>query len=142
MAYAYTQMRPDLFTERGVEMLDKVRANVQRLLRQAGAFRAQEAWEGIGGDGWLKLAALDYMLEKGEIREVVAGRSTGSCSARWRSAPHRGPGQGPRAAALIGSDWLVSVVAREGADLEATRSALLQALESAGIISCSDEAAA
>lgn len=71
MAYTYTQMRPDLFTERGVEKLGHVRWNVERMLRIAGAVRAREAWSGIGGDQWLLIAALDYMVEQGEIREVT-----------------------------------------------------------------------
>lgn len=69
--YAYADLRPDLFTERGTETLLKIRTNVQRLIREAGAVRAQEAWKGVGGDSWLMLAALDYLVERGEIREVT-----------------------------------------------------------------------
>jgi hypothetical protein len=71
MSYVYTEERPRLFDEDGVEVLSKVRRNVQRALEVAGAVRAMEAMTGVTGDDWLMLAALDYMVEKGEIREVT-----------------------------------------------------------------------
>lgn len=71
MSYVYLELRPDLFTEQGVEVLTAVRRNVERALRAGGAVRAQEALTGVGGDSWRQLAALDYMVEKREIREVT-----------------------------------------------------------------------
>jgi hypothetical protein len=75
--YSYTELRPDLFTERGVEALTAVRRNVGKALALAGAVRAQEAWRGVTGDSWLMLACLDYMVEKHEIREVSPEGSPG-----------------------------------------------------------------
>jgi hypothetical protein len=70
-AYAYADLRPSLFAEEGAEKLERVRRNVRRMLKESGAVRATEAWRGVGGDGWLMIAALDYLAEKGEIREVT-----------------------------------------------------------------------
>jgi uncharacterized membrane-anchored protein len=69
--YVYTELRPELFTEEGVEKLTQIRRNVERALRDGGAVRAQEATRSVYGDSWLQLAALDYMVEKGEIREIT-----------------------------------------------------------------------
>lgn len=71
MSYDYATCRPELFTESGVEVLTAVRRNTEKALEVAGAVRAQEAISGTGGDSWTQLAALDYMLEKGELREVT-----------------------------------------------------------------------
>lgn len=77
MSYQYQTERQKLFTETGVEMIAKVRDNVRELLRAAGAFRSQWAWKGVTGDTWMMLAALDYLVEKGEIREVNPGTYVG-----------------------------------------------------------------
>lgn len=71
MSYAYILERERLFTEEGARILLGVRTKVQRLLHEAGAVRSQEAMSGITGDVWLMLAALDYLVEAGEIREVT-----------------------------------------------------------------------
>lgn len=51
-------------------MLLKARDNANRLLREAGAFREQEAMNGLSGDSWNMLACFDYLVERGEIRRV------------------------------------------------------------------------
>lgn len=71
MSYAYVIERERLFTEDGTQMLLKVRTKVERLIREAGAVRAQEAISGATGDTWLMMAALDYLVETGEIREIT-----------------------------------------------------------------------
>jgi hypothetical protein len=73
--YNYQEQRAELFSESGVDMLLKIRANVERLIGTAGAVRAAEAWHGVSGDTWIMLAALDYMVERGEIREVTTGNT-------------------------------------------------------------------
>lgn len=77
MSYSYQAERPRLFTEEGQEMLLKVRDNVQRLLKTAGAFMSGHAWRGVGGDTWLMLACLDRLVERGEIIEVTDSRAWG-----------------------------------------------------------------
>lgn len=69
--YTYEIERPKLFTEEGQIMLLQIRDNVKKLLSLAGAVRAQEAWKGVGGDGWLMLACLDRLVELREIREIT-----------------------------------------------------------------------
>ena len=77
MSYQYAELRENLFTEQGVETLEKVRANVHRCIGESGAVLAQNAWKGVTGDSWTMLAALDYMVERGEIREVLDIQGTG-----------------------------------------------------------------
>lgn len=72
MPYSYEVERPNLFTPDGVKLLISVRDNVQYLLRLAGAVRLQEAIGGATGDSWHMLAAIDYLVELGELREITA----------------------------------------------------------------------
>lgn len=69
--YDYREMRSKLFTEDGVDVLLSIRSNVLKLLADAGAVRATEAWRRVTGQDWLFLAALDYMVERGEICEIT-----------------------------------------------------------------------
>ena len=69
MMYNYEQMKPELFTEQGNATLIAIRDEARRLLSEAGAFRASKAWRKARGDSWLMLAALDYLVERGDIRE-------------------------------------------------------------------------
>lgn len=75
MSYNYTQEKPRLFTEGGLAIFTEIRDNAHRLLKVAGAFRAQEAWESVCGDSWLMIAALDLMVERKEIRELTSPNS-------------------------------------------------------------------
>lgn len=69
--YDYQKERPNIFTEEGVERLTKVRKHVEKCLALAGAVRMEEATSTVGGDTWGQLAYVDYMVEKGELREVI-----------------------------------------------------------------------
>jgi hypothetical protein len=71
MSYDYKIHRAGLFTEDGIEIVIKIRDNARHLLEQAGAFQACKAWEGVMGDSWTMLAALDYLVEKGELRKLT-----------------------------------------------------------------------
>ncbi len=68
--YNYETEKPKLFTEDGQVMFLKVRDQVKKLLAEAGAVRAQEAWKGVCGDSWHMLACLDRLVELREIREL------------------------------------------------------------------------
>lgn len=70
MSYSYETERPNLFSESGQVMLLKIRDNVQRLLKLAGAVRMEEAIAGVCGDGWQMLACVDRLVELKEIREI------------------------------------------------------------------------
>ena len=65
--YIYEEIKPSLFTEEGVAGLLIIRDSVQVHLESSGAFKASKV---ITGDSWMALAALDFMVEKGELREV------------------------------------------------------------------------
>ncbi len=74
--YHYQIERPKLFSESGQILFLKVRDNVHRLLKEAGAVRSQEAVHGPSiptADSWMQLACLDRLVELGEIREITAG---------------------------------------------------------------------
>lgn len=73
MSYNYETMKPDLFTERGVDMLMKIKDQVGRLLFTAGAFTTEKVTRTVTGDSWLMVACLDYLVEKGEI-DLVSDR--------------------------------------------------------------------
>jgi hypothetical protein len=75
MGYTYAEQRRELFTDSGIQTLIRTRDTVQRLLKESGAFRAQEAMQ--AGDSWTATAALDYLVEQGEIREVLDPHGTG-----------------------------------------------------------------
>lgn len=67
MSYEYAAQRPRLFTEDGAKQLIETRDRAIRLLGIAGAFTACKAMG--AGESWMMLAALDYMVERGEIIE-------------------------------------------------------------------------
>jgi hypothetical protein len=71
MGYNYEKLRPQLFTESGMEILIGIRDEAKRLLNEAGAVRADKAMRTVSGDSWTMCAALDYLVEKGELRRVT-----------------------------------------------------------------------
>lgn len=74
--YNYEDIRPELFTEEGVELLMKMRDHSTKLLFQAGAYSFEKVTRTITGDTWLMMAALDYMVERKEIRMVYEPSNT------------------------------------------------------------------
>ncbi len=74
--YSYETEKPALFTERGVETLTKMRDRAKALLAEAGAVRADKIMEVATGSSWTMMAALDYMVEKGDLRRVTAKSDT------------------------------------------------------------------
>lgn len=74
--YKYDDIRPELFTEEGVELLMKMRDISGKLLFQAGAYTFEKVTRTITGDTWLMMAALDYMVERKEIRMVYEPSNT------------------------------------------------------------------
>ena len=77
MSYDYWVERDKLFSNEGQRMFLQIRDRVQRLLKNAGAVRMQEATVGFSGSSWDMLACLDRMVELGELRELtddVAGQ--------------------------------------------------------------------
>ena len=76
--YNYEDIRPELFTERGVDILMQMRDHSNKLLFQAGAYTFEKVVRTIrsGNDTWLMMAALDYMVERKEIRQVYTPANT------------------------------------------------------------------
>lgn len=77
MNYCYEKEKPSLFTEQGVDTLMRMRDKARALLKEAGAVRADKIMDAAGPVGsWTMMAALDYMVEKGELRRVSAKGDT------------------------------------------------------------------
>lgn len=74
--YDYEKIRPELFTEEGVDLLVRMRDHSSKLLFQAGAYTFEKVTRTITGDTWLMIAALDYMVERKEIRLVYSPANT------------------------------------------------------------------
>lgn len=74
--YNYEKIRPELFTEEGVDLLVRMRDHSSKLLFQAGAYTFEKVIRTITGDTWLMIAALDYMVERKEIRLVYSPANT------------------------------------------------------------------
>lgn len=73
MSYNYGTERKYVFTEDGQVVFLQVRDHVAKLLREAGAFQMEKAFQGIkGGYGsWEAMACVDRLVELGEIREIT-----------------------------------------------------------------------
>lgn len=69
--YCYRDEKAKLFTPDGVEILLKVRNNVGRMLGISGAVMMEKAIAGCSGDSWTMVAAVDYLVEAREIREIT-----------------------------------------------------------------------
>jgi hypothetical protein len=74
--YNYEDIRPELFSEEGVELLMQMRDHSSKLLFQAGAYSFEKVTRTVKGDTWLQMAALDYMVERKEIRQVYSPSNT------------------------------------------------------------------
>lgn len=71
MSYVYADLKPDLLTDAGQQQFIRRRDKVLRLVTQAGAVTAEGAMSVMdGGDSWLMLAALDRMVELGDLIEI------------------------------------------------------------------------
>lgn len=77
MSYDYKTEKPLLFTEEGVTIFIGIRDNVNRLIKEAGAIRAQEAMLKVSGSIWTMMAALDRMVELGELKELTTPDAMG-----------------------------------------------------------------
>ncbi len=76
MGYKYEREKPELFTEDGFKLLMKLRDEAKRLIAEAGVARADKIMTGATGSSWTMLAALDYMVECGDLRRVTARDDT------------------------------------------------------------------
>ena len=67
--YDYGAMKPELFTEKGIEQILDALSNAQKLLPLAGVVKASKLWP--CGDTWLSMAAVDFLVHKGYLRQVA-----------------------------------------------------------------------
>lgn len=73
MSYSYEAEKAALFTDEGQRNFLKVRDFCQRMLKEAGAVRADKAMNQWGsGSSWTMLAAMDRLVEIGELREITS----------------------------------------------------------------------
>lgn len=77
MTYQYAAEKEALFTTAGgAAILLAVRDEAHRLIAEARACASGKAMGKATGSAWLMLAALDYLVERGELRRVTAPGST------------------------------------------------------------------
>ena len=72
MSYKYETEKPNLFTESGAGILLAVRDEAKRLIEESGACTSGKAMAKVSGSSWTMLAALDYLVERGDLRRVTA----------------------------------------------------------------------
>ncbi len=83
MSYSYIVERPWTLTDDGQKKLFEVFAKARRLCADAGAVRCDKI---LGtGNTWQSLAAIDRLIELGELREVP---TTGAAQYRIFVVPH------------------------------------------------------
>lgn len=75
MSYSYQREKPRLFTEDGMAMVLAIRDAATALLKVAGAVRAEKLLIG-NGDSWMMMAAMDYLVERGELVRVTEKGTT------------------------------------------------------------------
>lgn len=68
--YRYEVEKPSLLTVDGFRLVLQVKANADRLIREAGCVTVGAAIGGISGDTWKSLAAIDLLVEIGHLRYV------------------------------------------------------------------------
>ena len=73
--YNYQTERSHLFTEDGLNLVIMARDNAQNLIKLAGAAKMSKLMSGISGDTWKTMAAIDYLVERGELKEITAPNS-------------------------------------------------------------------
>lgn len=72
--YKYDDLRPSLFTEEGVDLIIKIRDRAFELCKLAGACTVDKAMQAaIATDTWKRLAAIDYLIERGDLRRITEG---------------------------------------------------------------------
>lgn len=71
--YNYQTERAYLFTEPGQVMFLKIRDAAHNLIRTSGAASMQAIMSraSVGGDSWHMLAAVDRLVELGELKELT-----------------------------------------------------------------------
>lgn len=78
MGYSYSDERNNLFSDEGQRLFLSIRDRTLGLINSAGAVRLQEAIQKQNGSSWTMIAAMDRMVELGEIIEIkqqdVAGQ--------------------------------------------------------------------
>lgn len=80
MSYNYQEQRPRIFTEDGFTRLTRIREYVLSRIKFSGAVMMNNVLmevssSGRDGSDWDKLACVDYLVERGEIREISQTRS-------------------------------------------------------------------
>lgn len=68
--YIYKEQRRTIFTEEGVEKLLETRAAVTHFLQYTTVFTMGDIFGRVMGDTWGTMACVDYLVERGVIREV------------------------------------------------------------------------
>jgi hypothetical protein len=76
VSYDYQRERTRLFADDGIAMLLKIWDSVRNHDVSSGACTIAAATRHVGGDSWLQLACLDYLVETGKIQYVCTRYQT------------------------------------------------------------------
>jgi hypothetical protein len=70
--YNYNEQKEKLLTTSGFNAFIQVKANAEKLLKEAGAFKLHNVIQGVSGAGssWTLLACVDKLVENKEIKEI------------------------------------------------------------------------
>lgn len=69
--YNYQTERPGLFSPEGFKLITKIRAKAQKCIELSGAARMDKLIQGCTGDSWQMMAAVDYLVEEGELVRIT-----------------------------------------------------------------------
>ena len=73
LMYSYESEKHNLFTPEGFDILIKVRDKSIELNRIAGCFNTEKLILNCSGSSFIMLAAIDYLVEKGELIKIING---------------------------------------------------------------------
>lgn len=83
--YSYENERNNLFSENGFKTFILVRDRARELLEEGGSFTITGILKKVGVDGWEVLAAIDMLVELGEIDEIKR-----NCAGQYRTFVGKG----------------------------------------------------
>ena len=74
MVYKYEEQKPEIYTDRGIDMLMRFLKAASKKFKTSGAFRYDSI--SLSGDSWLHLAVVDYLVEIGDLKEIPTDGAT------------------------------------------------------------------
>ena len=76
MTYKYSIEKQKIFTEEGVKKIIQIKDNAVRLISRSGAATVSNIIQDVGGDSFLLVACIDFLVETGYLKKVASGSMT------------------------------------------------------------------